>query len=66
MVIKEARELHSNIGHPGDKAQCKELENGNLVPARVTCQDVKNAKIILGPCISMHLSQNESSYRETK
>jgi hypothetical protein len=48
---KEARELHNNIGHPGDKALCKALENGNLVPTRVTCQDVKNAKILLGPCI---------------
>ena len=34
---KEARELHNNIGHPGDKALCKALENGNLVPTRVTC-----------------------------
>ena len=48
---KEAREFHNNIGHPGDKALCKALEIGNLVPTRVTCQDVKNAKILLGSCI---------------
>jgi hypothetical protein len=49
---KEARELHNALGYPGDKALCKALENGNLVPTRVTCQDVKNAKLLLGPCIA--------------
>ena len=48
---KEARELYNNIGHPGDNALCKALENGNTVPTRITCQVVKNAKILLGPCI---------------
>ena len=48
---KEARELHHTIGHPSDKALCTALNNGNLIPTRLTCQDIRNAKLLLGPCI---------------
>jgi len=31
---KEARELHYNVGYPGDKDLCKALENGNLAKVK--------------------------------
>ena len=48
---KEERELHHTIGHPSDKTLCTALNNGNLIPTRLTCQDIRNAKLLLGPCI---------------
>ena len=48
---KEARELHNSLGHPGDKALSLALDNGNLLPTQVTSQDLKNANLLLGPCI---------------
>jgi len=48
---KEVRELHHTIGHPSDKALCTALNDENLIPTRLTCQDICNAKLLLGPCI---------------
>jgi hypothetical protein len=47
----EARELHVTVGHPGDTALIRALDNGNLIPTRITSQDVQNANILLGPCL---------------
>jgi len=47
---KEARELHNSLGHPGDKALSLALDNRNLLPVRVTSQELKNANLLLGPC----------------
>ena len=47
----EAQELHHTIGHPSDKTLCTALNNGNLEPIRLICQDIRNAKLLLGPCI---------------
>jgi hypothetical protein len=48
---KKAREFHHNLGHPGDRALSLASDNGNLMPSRVTSQDLRNATILLGPCI---------------
>jgi len=34
--VKEARELHNSLGHPGDKTLSLALDNRNILPTRVT------------------------------
>ena len=47
---KEARHLHSRLGHPSDSSLCMMLDNGGLIGTHLTSVDVRNGRAILGPC----------------
>ena len=62
---REARELHNSLVHPGDKALSLALDNGNLIPTRVTSQDIRNANTLLGPCIPCLQSKMKAPTEKT-
>ena len=43
---EEMKRANYTIGHPSDNKN-----NGNLVSTRLTCQDIRNAKLLFRPCI---------------
>ena len=44
------REWHNNNGHPSDYAAAQAFRNGSMRNCHFTVQDIRNAKILLGPC----------------
>jgi len=47
---KEARLLHSLLGHPSDSALVTAVDNHALAGTNVTSSDIRNATALLGPC----------------
>jgi len=47
---KEARLLHSLLGHPSDSALVTAVDNHALAGTNVTSADIRNAAALLGPC----------------
>jgi hypothetical protein len=47
---QDARLLHEKLDHISDQNLCSSLTYGKIINCPVTCQDVRNAHIIFGPC----------------
>jgi hypothetical protein len=49
---REALELHTKMGHPGDHSLISMLDNGNIDNCHLTSQDLRNARVLYGKCIA--------------
>lgn len=47
---QDARLLHEKLDHISDQNLCSSLTYGKILNCPVTCQDVRNANVIFGPC----------------